>query len=88
MKISPKDGILVIKKHRNTAYKSDIAIIEDDADKRLITGEIIQSSENSNFKVGQSIIFGKYALFMLTIKGEDFYLLSEDDVIGFTDYKE
>jgi co-chaperonin GroES (HSP10) len=85
--INPKKGILLIRKHKQTAYKNDIAIVdENDEDKRLITGEVLLDSEN--YKKGDTVIFGKYALYQLTIQGVDYYLLQEDDVIGLTDYKE
>jgi co-chaperonin GroES (HSP10) len=87
MKIKPKQGILVIKKHNQTALKVDIIQVEDEQDKRLITGEVL--SDNSKlYTQGDTVIFGKYALYLLTIEGEDFYLLDEEDVIGTTNYKE
>lgn len=85
--IQPKIGILVIKKHNLTALKADISVVEDDEDKRLITGEVV--SDNSKlYQKGETVIFGKYALYQLTIKGTDFYLLNEEDVIGVCDYNE
>lgn len=87
MGIEPKKGILLIKKHTATKFKVDMAIMEDDADKRLMTGEVL-SDNSSEYKKTQGIIFGKYSLFQLTIKGEDFFFLDEEDVIGLTDYKE
>ena len=81
--IEPKEGILLIKKHKNTALKADIAIEESDEDKMLITGEVVKGSLK-----GKTVIFGKYSLFGLTLQGEKFYFLDEDDVIGVCDYKE
>ena len=86
MKIQPKKGILLVKKHKSTALKADIAIEENDEDKRLITGEVLLDGEL--YKKGQTVIMGRYALYQLTIKGEDFHLLDEQDVIGTTNYKE
>jgi co-chaperonin GroES (HSP10) len=84
MKIEPKDGLLLIKKHSNTQLKADIAIEDDDADKTLITGTVIAGGESE----GKTVIFGKYALFKLKLKGEDYYFLDIEDVIGFCDYYE
>jgi len=84
MKIKPSKGILIIKKHKNTAYETDIIAVEEE-DKRLITGEVVAGEA---YSVGSTVVFGKYALFPLTIKGEDFFFLEERDVIGTCDYKE
>jgi len=83
MKLIPKKGILVIKKHNNTALKEDISLQENDEDKRLITGEVIEGNNK-----GQTVIFGRYAILKLTVQGEDYFLLDEEDVIGTCDYKE
>lgn len=86
MTIKPKEGILLIKKHNNTALKVDIVTVDDEEDKRLITGEVIEGGKNYPPKT--TVIFGKYALYLLTIQGEDFYLLDEEDVIATCNYKE
>ena len=87
MKISPKLGILLIKKYKKAQIKADMIIEEMDEDKRLIVGEVV--SENSReYPQGTSIIFGKYAIFPLTLQGEDFYFLDLNDVVATTDYKE
>jgi len=61
-----------------------MAIDEMDEDKTLITGEVL--SKGDRFK--KTVIFGKYAVYKLTVQGEDFFLLDEQDVIGECDYKE
>ncbi len=86
MKIQPKKGILVIKRHNKTALKVDIIDTGNEEDRRLITGEVVSNSEQ--YKKGSTVIFGKYALYLLTIQGEDFYLLDEEDVVGTCEYKE
>ena len=86
MKIKLKSNLLLLKKHKQTQLKADIVLAEDNEDRKLITGEIVQG--NNQFKEGDTIIFGKYALLKLTIKGEDFYIIDEEDVLGTTDYKE
>lgn len=86
MTIKPKDGILLIKKHKNTQLSADIVVEESDEDKRLITGEIIEGTKQ--YPSGISIIFGKYALFLLTLQNVDYHFLQEGDVIGITDYQE
>jgi len=60
---------------------------ESDEDKRLITGEVL-SAGDEDYKQGTTVIFGKYAIFPLTLQGEDFYFIDKNDIIGFCDYKE
>ena len=86
MKINPKKGILLVNKHKQTALKADITVVDDDEDRRLITGEVLNDSEL--YPKGTTVIFGKYAIYQLTIKGQDFFLLEEEDVIGSCEYKE
>jgi len=88
MIVKPKKGILLIKKHTQTALKADIATIEDTGDKRLITGEVVSSFKDSEFPKGSTVVFGKYALFPLTLQGENYNLLDEKDVIATCDYRE
>lgn len=87
MTIVPKQGILLIKKYKKAQIKADMVVEEMDEDKRLIVGEVI-SSNDKDYAPGISVIFGKYALFPLTLQGEDYYFLDKSDVIAITDYKE
>lgn len=84
MEIRPKDGLLLIKKHKNTKLAADIAIEESDDDKSLHTGEVLSDGAMK----GQTVIFGRYALLKLTIKGIDYYLLDEEDIVGTCEYRE
>jgi len=89
MNIKPKEGVLLIRKHTKTKLTADMVVEETDDDKRLITGEIISTyNENDKTRVGQTIIFGKYALYQLTVEGVDYFFIEEEDVIGICDYKE
>lgn len=85
--MEPKKGILLIKKHTKTALKSDIITVDDENDRRLITGEVL-SDNSDNYKKGDVVVFGKYAIYQLTLKGEDFFFLDEEDVIAKCNYKE
>ena len=87
MKIKLKSNLLLIRKHKNTKFSVDMAVEENDEDKNLITGEILES-QNDEFKTGETVIFGKYALLTLTLQGENFHVLEVDDVLGTADYKE
>jgi len=83
MKVEPKEGVLLIKKHEKTKLKVDIVTTETDEDKRLITGEVLEGSLK-----GKTVIFGKYAIYELVLQGEKFFFLNEEDTIGVCDYKE
>ena len=83
MKVTPREGILLIKKHKSTAVSVDMAIDDSDEEKSLISGEVLQGNRK-----GETVIFGKYLIFELILQGENFYFLPEEDVIGITDYKE
>ena len=87
MIISPRQGILLIRKHKKSQIKADIIVEEIEEDKRLITGEVI-SDNDTEFKKGTSIIFGKYSIFPLTLQGEDFYFIDKNDILGICDYHE
>lgn len=87
MKIQPRSNLLIIRKHKMTQLKADIAVGDNDEDKRLITGEILDSG-SKDFVVGETAIFGRYALLNLRLKGEDHYFLDIEDVVGVTDYHE
>ncbi len=85
MNVIPRKDLLLIKKHKNTKLKSDIIIAEDD-DKQLITGSVM--SEHALYPIGTTVIFGKYSLYQLTIQGDEYNFLSEEDIIGTSDYYE
>ena len=87
MKITPKKGILLIKKHKSTALKADITVEETDNDKSLLTGEILVSNE-ADYKKGETIIFGKYSLFGLKLQSKDYYFIDVEDIIGTCEYTE
>jgi len=86
MKIQPNKQILLVQKHKDFTTSVDMAIQESDEDKRLLTCEVIEGTDE--YKKGVTIICGRYALYLLTLKDQDYYFLHEDDIIGVTDYKE
>lgn len=87
MEITPRSGILLIKKHKYTKLSSDIVIDDYEDDKVLITGEVL-AGNSSNYGVGTTVICGKYAIYELILQGEKYYFLDEEDVIARCDYKE
>ena len=87
MNIIPKQGVLLVKRHTQTALTTDLAVEENEEDKTMQTGTVI-SNNSSLYPQNTTVIFGKYALFTINIKGEISQLLNEDDVVGTTDYIE
>ena len=87
MKIQLKSNLLLIKKHKNTRLVVDMAVEDNDEDKDLITGEVLESGTDE-FKVGETVIFGKYAILTLTLQGEAYNILETTDALGVVDYKE
>jgi len=62
--------------------KVDITTVEEESEKNLILGEIIAVPEGSSFKIGDEIIFGKYAFETFKFEGTDYHFLREDDIIA------
>lgn len=88
MKITPRNDLILVKKHKNTKLHADIVVAESSEDKRLITGEILDAGQAVQYEAGETIIFGKYAVLTLTIQGENFEFIAIDDIVGTCDYKE
>jgi co-chaperonin GroES (HSP10) len=87
MTITPTNQLLLVKKHKNSALSADIIVEETDEDKTLITGEVL-SSDSKVYPQGTTIVFGKYSLFPLNLKGEVYHFLNEKDIVATTDFKE
>ena len=78
---------MLVRKHLRTHLKADIAVEENDDDRRLMTGTIV-STGYDGYKLGETVIFGRYSLYKLTVKGEDYFLLDVADILGTCDYRE
>ncbi len=92
MKIRPlHDRILVKRLEEEEKTKGGI-IIPDTAKEKPIEGEVIAVGngrvlENGEVKplevkVGDRILFGKYAGTEIKIEGEEYLMMREDDVLG------
>jgi len=79
MKIQPKSKILLVSKNEGTELSQDIYVVSNDDDKNLLTCTIIEWGEN--FKTWSIVITGKYSLYKLVYKGEDYYFLDEEDIV-------
>jgi len=86
MEIETTAGVVHIKKHKNTKLKTDIIVDDNDEDKNLITGEVI--SGGAEGMRGKTVIFGKYAIFQLLVRGVKYHFINVDDILAYCDYEE
>jgi chaperonin GroES len=85
------DRVLVSRSTEEEKTKGGI-IIPDSAKEKPIQGEIIavgqgRIAENGEVrplqvKVGDKVLFGKYAGTDIKLEGEDYLILREDDILG------
>lgn len=80
MQILPKSGLLLVSKNENTEIDSDMYIPQTDDNKKLITCKVKEG--NDNYPADTTVITGVYSLYQLVFKGEDYFFLDQDDVIG------
>ena len=80
MKIKPKSSLLVVSPEEGTELAVDMYISKDDEDKNLITCKV--NSWTWDYKKWDRVITGKYSLYKLVYKGEDYFFLEREDVIG------
>ncbi len=76
----PKSGLLLVSKNANTEIDSDMYIPQTDDNKKLITCTVVEG--NDDYKKDDIVITGVYSLYQLVFKGEDYFFLDQDDVIG------
>ncbi len=92
MKIRPlHDRVLVKRLEEEEKTKGGI-IIPDTAKEKPIEGEVVAVGngkilENGEVKplevkVGDKVLFGKYAGTEIKIEGEEFLMMREDDILG------
>lgn len=80
MQILPKSGLLLVSKNQNTEIDSDMYIPQTDDNKKLITCNVLEGNEN--YSKDTVVVTGVYSLYQLVYKGEDYFFLDQDDVIG------
>jgi len=80
MKIIPREWVLLVEKLVNSQLKHDMVLEEDEADKRLIVGRVL--SDWGFYKKWTLIVFGKYSIFKLTYKWNDYSFIEEWDVVS------
>lgn len=92
MKIRPLNDRILVKRLEEKEVTKGGIIIPDTAKEKPIQGEVIavgkgKMLENGEIraldvKVGDKVLFGKYAGTEIKIDGEEFLMMREDDVLG------
>lgn len=92
MKIRPLHDRVVVKRWEEEKTSPGGIVIPDSAKEKPIKGEVVavgngkalESGETRpvDVKVGDKILFGKYAGTEVKIDGTDYLMLREDDIMG------
>jgi len=94
MKIRPLHDRIVVKRLESETKTKGGIIIPDSAKEKPIEGRVVAVGNGKllrdgklrplDVKVGDTVLFGKYAGNEVKIDGEDFVLLREDDLLAIT----
>ncbi|MFH0845405.1 MAG: co-chaperone GroES [Pseudomonadota bacterium] len=92
MKIRPLHDRVIVKRIEEEATTKGGIIIPDTAKEKPIEGKVIAVGDGKiledgkkqplQVKVGNRILFGKYAGTEIKIEGEEHLIMREDDIIG------
>ena len=92
MNIRPLQDRIIVKRLEEEEKTAGGIIIPDAAKEKPMQGEVVAAgkgkvNENGKLnpldvKVGDKILFGKYAGTEVKIDGEDYLIMREDDVLG------
>jgi chaperonin GroES len=92
MKIRPLQDRLVVRRVQEEEKSKGGIIIPDTAKEKPIEGEVVAVGKGKvtekgevrplDVKVGDRVLFGKYAGTEVKLEGEEVLILREDDVLG------
>jgi len=92
MKIRPLHDRVIVKRIEEEATTKGGIIIPDTAKEKPIEGKVVAVGDGKiledgkkqplQVKVGNRILFGKYAGTEINIEGEEHLIMREDDIIG------
>ena len=92
MKIRPLQDRVIVKRVKEEEKTKGGIIIPDTAKEKPIEGEVIAvgngkplddgSVRKLEVKIGERVLFGKYAGTEVKIEGEEHLILREDDILG------
>ncbi len=66
-----KSGLYIPDNSKEKSYKGEVVAVGDGKDDKKMT-----------VKVGDSVIYGKYAVNEVTISGDDFLIVKESDILA------
>ena len=69
----------MVEKIANAELKHEMIMEEDESDKKLIVGRVM---EDWSYPKGTLIVFGKYSIFKLTYKWNNYSFIEDWDVIS------
>ena len=92
MKIRPLHDRVIVKRMEEERTSPGGIVIPDSATEKPIKGEVIAAGngkilENGDVrsldvKVGDTVLFGKYAGTEVKVDGEELLVMKEDDIVG------
>ena len=92
MKIRPLQDRLIVKRMEEEEKTKGGIIIPDSAKEKPLEGKVIAAGNGKvledgkvrplDVKVGDRVLFGKYAGTEIKIEGEDHLMLREEDILG------
>ncbi|KEA45570.1 co-chaperone GroES [Campylobacter mucosalis] len=83
MNFQPLGKRVLVERVEETKTTASGIIIPDNAKEKPLSGKVLAvSSEVENVKVGESVVFGKYAGTEITLDGKTLLVLNIDDVLG------
>ena len=92
MKIRPLHDRIVVKRIEEEETTKGGIIIPDSAKEKPQQGEIVAAGKGKvledgsrvemDVKVGDKVLFGKYAGSEIKLEGEEFLIMREDDILG------
>ena len=95
VKIRPLHNRVVVKRKEEETTSAGGIVLPDSATEKPTQGEVVAVGAGKkldsgdimpmDLKVGDTILFGKYAGSEIKVSGEDFVIMTEDDVIGVID---
>ncbi len=92
MKLQPLHDRVIVKQDMKEQTTSSGLYLPDSAQEKPLRGKVVavgpgRRLENGkiqamDIKVGDSVLYGKYSGTEVTVSGEEFVILREDDVLG------
>lgn len=92
MKIRPLHDRLVVRRLENESMTAGGILIPDNAKEKPVQGEVLAvgpgktldngDKKSLDVKVGDKVLFGKYAGTEVKIGGEELVVMREDDIMG------